>query len=203
MFRARSCSNIDSQYLTEDRVQLGRRMVNFTLENALPVLNRTPAVVRALLWGIPDPWVKAIEGPDTWSPFDIVGHLIHGERTDWIVRTEILLAYGETQPFTPFDRFAQFEASRGKTLPELLDTFTELRAENLLRLESLGLTTEDLQRRGRHPELGSCTLGELLATWVAHDLSHIAQIARVMGRQYTAAVGPWRAYLPMLDPDRR
>ncbi|HEV8176629.1 MAG TPA: DinB family protein [Gemmatimonadales bacterium] len=178
-------------------------MVNFTLENALPVLNRTPAVVRALLWGIPDPWVKAIEGPDTWSPFDIVGHLIHGERTDWIVRTEILLAYGETQPFTPFDRFAQFEASRGKTLPELLDTFTELRAENLLRLESLGLTTEDLQRRGRHPELGSCTLGELLATWVAHDLSHIAQIARVMGRQYTAAVGPWRAYLPMLDPDRR
>jgi len=172
--------------------------VNFTLDDALPVLRRTPDVVRVLLWDIPDCWAEATEGPDTWSPFDIVGHLIHGERTDWMVRTEILLTYGETRPFTPFDRFAQFEASRGKTLQELLDTFAGLRAANLIRLESLGLTAEDLERRGRHPELGPCTLGQLLATWVAHDLSHIAQIARVMGRQYTAAVGPWRVYLPML-----
>lgn len=177
--------------------------MDFVFEDALPVLSRTPAVLRSLLADLPESWVGATEGPDTWSPFDIVGHLIHGERTDWIVRTEILLAHGETQAFTPFDRFAQFEASRGKTLLQLLDTFAGLRAANLIRLESLGLTVDDLDRCGRHPELGSCTLGELLATWVAHDLSHIAQIARVMGRQYTAAVGPWRAYLPMLDPDRR
>jgi hypothetical protein len=177
--------------------------MNFTLDEALPVLRRTPDVVRALLQNIPDAWASGTEGPDTWSPFDIVGHLIHGERTDWIVRTEILLTYGETRTFIPFDRFAQFEASRGKSLHELLDTFAELRAANLNRLESLGLSLEDLHRRGRHPELGPCTLGELLATWVAHDLSHIAQIARVMGRQYTEAVGPWRAYLPMLGAPRR
>jgi hypothetical protein len=177
--------------------------VNFVLSDAVPILRRTPAVLHALLGNVPDPWARGTEGPETWSPFDIVGHLIHGERTDWIPRTEILLAYGETRAFTPFDRFAQFEASRGKTLPELLDTFAELRAANLTRLESFGLTREDLERRGRHPELGPCTLGELLATWVAHDLSHIAQIARVMGRQYTAEVGPWRAYLPMLGAPRR
>jgi hypothetical protein len=172
--------------------------VNFAFEDALPLLSRTPAVLRSLLADLPESWIRSTEGPDT------VGHLIHGERTDWIVRTEILLAHGETRPFTPFDRYAQFEASRGKTLHQLLDTFAELRAANLIRLESLGLTALDLERRGRHPELGPCTLGELLATWVAHDLSHIAQIARVMGRQYTAAVGPWRAYLPMLDnPPRR
>lgn len=172
--------------------------MDFALEDAIPVLRRTPAVLRALLGDVPEPWIRGAEGPETWSPFDVVGHLIHGERTDWIPRTEILLKHGETRAFTPFDRFAQFEASRDKSLGELLDTFAELRAANLARLESLRLTPEDLDRRGRHPELGSCTLGELLATWVAHDLSHIAQIARVMGKQYTAAVGPWRAYLPML-----
>jgi len=177
--------------------------VDFSFDDALPILRRTPAALHALLWDVPDSWARGTEGPDTWSPFDIVGHLIHGERTDWIARTEILLAHGETRPFTPFDRLAQFEASRGKTLHELLDTFAGLRAANLIRLESLELTAEDLERRGRHPELGPCTLGELLATWVAHDLSHIAQIARVMGRQYTAAVGPWRAYLPMLGTTRR
>lgn len=151
-----------------------------------------------MLADLPDPWVNGTEGPDTWSPYDIVGHLIHGERTDWIPRTEILLAHGQTRPFTPFDRFAQFQASQGKTLQQLLNTFAELRAENLTRLEALGLTAEDFERRGQHPELGSVTLGELLATWVAHDLSHVGQTARVMGRQYTDAVGPWRAYLPML-----
>jgi hypothetical protein len=174
--------------------------VRFTFEDALPILTRTPAVLRHLLEGLPEPWIRGTEGPDTWSPFDIVGHLIHGERTDWIARTELLLAHGESLPFTPFDRFAQFEASRGKTLSELLTTFAEARAISLRRLQSLGVTGDDLNRRGRHPELGSVTLGELLATWVAHDLSHIAQIARVMGRQYSEAVGPWRAYLPMLQP---
>jgi hypothetical protein len=177
--------------------------VNFTLSDALPILERTPAVLRALLWDVPASWARQNEGPETWSPFDILGHLIHGERTDWIVRTEILLTFGEERSFTPFDRFAQFEASRGKTLHQLLDTFAELRAANLVRLQSLGLTSQDLNRRGSHPELGPCTLGELLATWVAHDLSHIAQVARVMGRQYTEAVGPWRAYLPMLDTPHR
>lgn len=177
--------------------------MDFALVDAIPVLRQTPAVLRALLWDVPEPWVRSTEGPTTWSPFDVVGHLIHGERTDWIARTEILLKHGETQAFTPFDRFAQFEASRGKSLHQLLDTFAELRAANLTRLQSLGLTPEDLERRGRHPELGPCTLGELLATWVAHDLSHIAQIVRVMGKQYTEAVGPWRAYLPMLDNPRR
>lgn len=176
--------------------------MNFSFDEAFPILQRTPSVVRALLWDIPELWARGTEGPDTWSPFDIVGHLIHGERTDWVVRTEILLAHGESRPFTPFDRFAQFEASRGKTLHELLDTFAELRAANLIRLESLELTPGDFARRGRHPELGPVTLQQLLATWVAHDLSHIAQIARVMGRQYTEAVGPWRAYLPMLDRAR-
>jgi hypothetical protein len=172
--------------------------MEFDLTAGTAILERTPHTLRAMLAGLPAAWTDATEGPETWSPYDIVGHLIQGERTDWIVRTEILLLHGESQPFTPFDRFAQFEASRGKTLSQLLDTFAGLRAANLIRLESLGLTADDLDRRGRHPELGPCTLGELLATWVAHDLSHIAQIARVMGRQYTAAVGPWRAYLPML-----
>jgi hypothetical protein len=175
----------------------------FSIKDAIPVLRRTPAVLRALLWDISDSWARATEGPETWSPFDIVGHLIHGERTDWIARTEILLTFGEERPFTPFDRFAQFTASRGKSLHELLDTFAELRAANIRDLESRHLTAEDLRRRGVHPELGPVTLEELLATWVAHDLSHIAQIARVMGRQYTEAVGPWRAYLPMLDTPRR
>ena len=176
--------------------------MDFAFEDALPLLTRTPGVLRSLLADLPEPWIRATEGPDTWSPFDIVGHLIHGERTDWIVRTEILLTHGETHPFTSFDRFAQFEASRGKTLKQLLDTFAEARGASLRRLQGLGLGAEDLNRRGLHPELGPVTLGELLATWVTHDLSHLAQIARVMGRQYTAAVGPWRAYLPMLGTPR-
>lgn len=177
--------------------------MNFSFDDAVPILRGTPAVLRIWLSELPNTWIKANGGPDTWSPYDIVGHLIHGERTDWIPRLELLLQFGAERPFTPFDRFAQFEASGGKTLPELLETFAELRAANLTRLQSLGLTPEDLDRGGLHPELGPVTLGELLATWVAHDLSHIAQIARVMGRQYTDATGPWRAYLPMLGAPRQ
>jgi uncharacterized damage-inducible protein DinB len=177
--------------------------MNFSFDDALPVLRGTPSVLRAWLKDLPDSWIRANEGADTWSPFDVVGHLIHGERTDWMDRVDMILAHGESRPFTPFDRFAQFEASRGKSLRQLLDTFAELRAANLVRLESLGLGREDFDRRGRHPELGQVTLGQLLATWVAHDLSHLGQVARVMGRQYTEAVGPWVEYLPMLGPSRR
>jgi uncharacterized damage-inducible protein DinB len=177
--------------------------VNFSLNDALPVLRTTPRVLRAWLEELPQPWTSATEGPETWSPFDIVGHLIHGERTDWMDRVEILLAHGESRPFTPFDRFAQFEASRGKSLDELLDTFAQLRAANLERLEALQLKQKDFSRTGLHPELGRVNLGQLLATWVAHDLNHLGQIARVMGRQYTEAVGPWLEYLPMLGQPRR
>lgn len=176
--------------------------MKLSLDEALPILRRTPAVLHAWLADLPGPWITANEGPETWSPFDVVGHLIHGERTDWIPRVELLLASGESRPFAPFDRLAQFRDSRGKSLIELLDTFAELRASNLVHLESLHLRPADFDRRGRHPELGTVTLGELLATWVAHDLNHLGQIARVMGRQYTEAVGPWREYLPMLDQRR-
>lgn len=172
--------------------------MDFSLDEALPMLRATPTVLRAWLSALPQSWIAANEGPETWSPFDIVGHLIHGERTDWIPRVELLMSHGESRPFTPFDRFAQFQASRGKSLQELLETFAELRATNLAHLESLHLTPEDLDRRGRHPELGPVTLAQLLATWVAHDLNHVGQVARVMGRQYTSAVGPWVEYLPML-----
>ena len=170
----------------------------FTLEAGIPVLERTPAVLRALLEGLPDEWIVPTEGPDTWSPFDVVGHLIHGERTDWLPRAELILTHGESVTFPPFDRFAQFEASRGLTLTDLLDTFAALRAANLGRLREIAPGPAELARRGRHPEFGAVTLGQHLSTWVAHDLSHLAQIARVMARRYTGAVGPWRAYLPLL-----
>jgi uncharacterized damage-inducible protein DinB len=175
---------------------------SFTLDEALPVLRATPEVLRAWLSELPDVWTRATEGPETWSPYDIVGHLIHGERTDWIPRLESLLAHGESKPFTPFDRFAQFYASRGKSLTELLDTFADLRTDNLNRLASHSLKVSDFERRGRHPELGPVTLGQLLATWVAHDLTHLGQIARVMARRYTQAVGPWVEYLPLLGAHR-
>jgi hypothetical protein len=167
---------------------------------ATPVLERTPGVLRALLHGLPDQWTAAREGPESWSPYDVMGHLIHGERTDWIPRAEMILRVGEAEPFPPFDRVAMFRESAGKSLGELLDTFARLRGESVTRLRAMALTPADLARRGRHPELGPVTLAQHLATWVAHDLSHIRQIVRVMGRQYAEAVGPWTAYLPMLRP---
>jgi hypothetical protein len=176
----------------------GDRDAGFDPAEAIPLLARTPAVLRALLEGLPEAWTTATEGPATWSAFDVVGHLIHGERTDWIPRAELILAHGESRTFDVFDRFAMFQESRGKSLGELLDLFRELRAANVARLQAMRLSPADLDRRGRHPELGSVTLGQHLATWVAHDLSHLAQIARVMGRRYSRAAGPWRAYLPML-----
>lgn len=174
--------------------------MEFRFDDALPVLRRTPTVLRTLLDDLPEPWIDAAEGPGTWSPFDIVGHLIHGDRTDWMPRVEHLLQHGDAIPFPPFDREGMLAASRGLSLGELLDTFELLRAESLARLLALELRDTDLARRGRHPEFGVVTLGQHLSTWVAHDLSHVSQVVRVMARQYSAAVGPWRAYLSILGP---
>jgi hypothetical protein len=171
----------------------------FVLADAIDILARTPRVLDTLLRGVPDDWITANEGADTWSPFDVVGHLIHGERTDWVPRARMILERGDSQPFEKFDRFAQFEASRQRTLASLLDEFAALRQDNLRALEGLRVTDADLERRGRHPELGVVTLRQLLATWVAHDLDHIVQISRVLARQYSDEVGPWRAYLRIIS----
>lgn len=173
--------------------------MEFQLEQAKEILGRTPAALNALLRGLPEPWVVSNEGPESWSPFDVLGHLIHGEEADWIPRARIILEEGEGRPFEPFDRFAMFEASRGKSLDELLDRFERLRGESLRGLEGLNLTPELLGRRGTHPELGVVTLGQLLSTWVVHDLGHVGQVVRVLAKQYGEAVGPWRAYLPVLS----
>jgi hypothetical protein len=170
----------------------------FDLSAALPILRRTPAVLDALLGDLPAEWTSCNEGPGTWSAFDVLGHLVHGERTDWIPRARIILESGDARPFEPFDRFAQLEASRGSTLTELLDTFRALRAHNVATLEGWNLSEEALARRGTHPELGPVTLGQLLATWTVHDLGHIAQIVRTMAARYGTDVGPWRASLGIL-----
>jgi len=175
--------------------------MEFELAQAIAVLNRTPATLDSLLRDLPESWLKQNEGPETWSPFDIIGHLIHGEETDWIPRAKTILEHGEARPFEPFDRVAMFEKSKGKTIAELLDTFVRLRTENLRELQKLNLTPELLAKRGTHPELGTVTLKQLLATWAVHDLGHIRQVARVMARQYKDEVGPWKAYLPVLGRD--
>jgi len=180
----------------------------FNLADAVALLTRTPGTLNALLRGLPDIWVRCNEGrsndgrsdlgKDTWSGFDIVGHLIVGERTDWMPRVRILLESGESRPFDPFDRFAQVKESQGKSLEQLLDEFARLRAENLVALQALNLQPEDLIRRGKHPALGVVTLQELLATWTVHDLTHLHQLSRVMANQYRDVVGPWSAYLGVL-----
>jgi uncharacterized damage-inducible protein DinB len=177
--------------------------MEFQITYAKQILSRTPATLNSLLQDLPDNWIRSNEGPDSWSPFDVVGHLIHGEETDWIPRAKIILAYGESRPFEPFNRTAMFEKSRDKPLEELLRTFERYRAENLRELEAMNLTPEMLNKRGMHPELGVVTLGQLLSTWVVHDLNHIGQIVRVMAKQYGEAVGPWRAYLSILRRQNR
>ena len=174
-------------------------MVNFDLTNGNAVLERTPAALRAMLGELPAAWIDADEGPNTWSPYVIVGHLIQGERNDWIPRAKIILAQGPERRFVPFDRDAQFRESRGKSLAQLLDEFARLRGESLETLASWKLTDRELALEGEHPAFGLVTLRQLLATWVVHDLGHIAQIARVMAKQYKSAIGPWRAYLPVVD----
>ena len=173
--------------------------MNFDTATGIAVLERTPSTFRAMLAGLPPAWIDATEGPDTWSPYVIVGHLIHAERADWIPRARIILAQGADRRFTPYDRFAQFRESQGKSLKDLLDEFTQLRAENLATLAGWRLTEAQLAWQGEHPAFGAVTLRQLLSCWVAHDLGHIAQTARVMAKQYREAVGPWRAYLPVMD----
>ncbi|MEO7996575.1 MAG: DinB family protein [Gemmatimonadaceae bacterium] len=169
--------------------------MDFDIQTARPLLARTPVVLNALLRDLPEPWITNNEGAETWNPFDVIGHLVHGERSDWIPRVEHILKHGDAVAFTPFDRFAQFNASQGKSLSALLDEFSELRASSLRRLDALALTQTDLSRAGLHPALGKVALGQLLATWTVHDLDHIVQISRCMARNYTEAVGPWREYL--------
>ena len=170
----------------------------FNLADATDILSRTPIVLKSMLSNLPTEWVSVNEGNQTWSAFDVLGHLIHGERTDWLPRVRMILQSGESEAFEPFDRFAQFKVSKGKSLEELLSTFAELRADNIEALKTLNLSADDLVRRGKHPELGSVTLEQLIATWVVHDLDHLAQITRVMAKQYREAVGPWEAYLSVL-----
>ena len=169
------------------------------LDNTVQLLARTPPTLDALLRDLPQARTSRNEGENTWSAFDIVGHLIHGERTDWMPRAKMILQFGETRAFDPFDRFAQARESEGKSLEQLLDEFARLRRENLIELRALNLRPEDLARRGRHPALGVVTLSQLLATWAAHDLSHLHQISRVMAHQYREAVGPWAQYLGVLQ----
>ncbi|HEV3057573.1 MAG TPA: DinB family protein [Vicinamibacterales bacterium] len=173
------------------------------MEHDLPatisLLSRTPAALNALLRDLPDAWTLRNEGDKTWSAFDIVGHLIHAERTDWMPRVRMVLQSGETRTFEPFDRMGLVRESQSKSLNELLDEFDRLRSGNLGDLRSLNLRQEDLERRGRHPALGAVTLSQLLATWAAHDLTHLHQISRVMAHQYREAVGPWSSYLGVLQ----
>lgn len=173
--------------------------MEFDLQQGVMVLERTPRALRELLLGLSAEWIDADEGPDTWSPYVIVGHLIHGERTDWIPRAQIIRAQGENRRFEPYDRFAQFHESEGKSLENLLDEFALLRAQNIVTLTRWQLTDAELSLEGVHPAFGAVSLRQLLSTWVAHDLAHIAQVARVMAKQYRDAVGPWRQYLPVMD----
>jgi len=177
---------------------LHRQIMTFDIEEATAVLQRTPSVLRALLHGLPDAWISCDEGPDTFSPFENVAHLIHGERVDWITRARIILAQGQERRFDAFDRFAHRTESAGKSMEMLLDGFEALRRANLETLRSWNIADGQLALQGEHPALGPVTLHHLLATWVAHDLGHLGQIARVMAKRYRADVGPWQAYLPIL-----
>jgi hypothetical protein len=195
---------LDGELIVRCHVTTGERtsaeiLMDFDLKQSIAVLERTPRVLRETLAGLDPTWTDATEGPETWSPYDIVGHLIHGERTDWIPRAQIILAQGANRRFTPYDRFAQFRESQGKSLTDLLGEFARLRAGNIETLSGWQLTDAELALEGEHPELGPVDLRQLLAAWVVHDLGHIAQIERVMAKQYKEAIGPWRAYLPIVD----
>jgi hypothetical protein len=174
-------------------------MMEQNLQHTISLLTRTPAALNALLRDLPETWTLQNEGGSTWNVFDIIGHLIHGERTDWMQRARIILQSGEAQTFAPFDRLEHAQERQGKSLTQLLDEFARVRSENLEELRALNLRPEDLQRRGQHPALGVVTLSQLLATWAAHDLTHLHQTSRVMAHQYREAVGPWSKYLGVLQ----
>lgn len=168
------------------------------IDDLTNILSRTPIVVRGLLKGLSEDLVRSNEGGDTWSPFDVVGHLIHGEKTDWIPRAKIILSDADDKSFEPFDRFAQFEESEGKPLADLLEEFEALRMENLRELASMNISEEDLKKTGIHPELGEVTLSQLLATWAVHDLDHIVQVSRTIAKQFSEEVGPWKDFIGIL-----
>jgi hypothetical protein len=174
-------------------------LTEFKVDEAIAVLSRTPAALDALLRGLPSIWVRGTEGKDTWSAFDIMGHLVFAERSDWMPRVRIVLEDGDARTFDPFDRFAQLKESEGKSLEQLLDDFAYLRSDNLATLQALNLRQEEMTRRGKHPALGVVTLSQLLATWAVHDLTHLHQLSRVMAHQYRDIVGPWSAYLGVLQ----
>ena len=172
--------------------------MQYQVDQAIDILRRTPAILRDLLAGLDEPWVMNNYGEKTFSPCDVVGHLVHGEKADWIGRARIILEHGASRPFDPFDRYAMYEDSKGKTIDDLLDEFETRRARNLATLASFGLTAAQFEMAGTHPELGPVTLGQLLSTWVVHDLHHIAQICKSMAFQYTDEVGPWREYIGII-----
>jgi len=173
--------------------------MKYTVQQAIEILDRTPTVCKALLAGLSDDWVMNNEGPDTFSPYDVMGHLIHGEKTDWAARAKMILEFGNTKTFVPWDRFAQYEESNGKSLQQLLDEFVLVREENMRWFKSLQLTESNLAKTGMHPSLGEVTLQNLLSTWVVHDLTHIAQITRVMAKQYKENMGPWPKFFRILN----
>ena len=173
--------------------------MKYDLNKSIEILERTPSALNALLSGINDDWIIHNEGPETFSPYDIIGHLIHGEKTDWTARAKRILEFGNTKTFDLWDRFAQYEESKGKTLQQLLDEFAEVRKENIIWFKGLQLTEADLDKKGMHPKLGEVTLRNLLATWVVHDLTHIAQITRVMAKQYKEEMGPWPEFFRILS----
>ncbi len=172
--------------------------MEFNLSESIQILSKTPTVLETLLKDLPEVWTKTNEGESTWSPYDVVGHLIHGEKTDWIPRAMIIMGELADKTFEPFDRFAQFENSNGKSLDELLTQFSQLRNQNLEKLHALNIDEKALQRTGVHPEFGMVTLKQLLSTWTVHDLSHINQITRVMAKNYKNEAGPWVKYLSIL-----
>ena len=174
-------------------------MSQHNLQDTIALLARTPAAVNTLLRDLPESWTHNNEGEDTWSAFDVIGHLIHGERTDWMPRAKMILEHGEGRAFERFDRFAQERESQGRSLPQLLDEFARLRSENLTALRAMDLRPEDLARRGKHARLGVVTLSQLLATWAAHDLTHLHQLSRIMAHQYRDAVGPWTKYMGVMQ----
>ena len=173
--------------------------MKFNLDRSVEILERTPAVLRTLLQNLHQDWTMNNEGPETFSPYDVIGHLIHGEKTDWRERTTMILEHGVSKTFVPYDRFAQFEECIGKSLHQLLDEFEKLRTGNLVWLKSLNLSEAGFDRKGIHPSLGQVTLRQLLSTWVVHDLTHIAQVSRVMAKQYKQEIGPWVEYFRILN----